>query len=66
MAEQKTEAYGFYKTDSGYLINKDTDGLLHYKKQKAQMKKIKDIESDIHGLKSDMQEIKDLLIGLVK
>lgn len=66
MADHKTEAYGFFKTDTGYLINKDADGLAAYKKQKAQLRKIQDIETDIHGLKEDMQEIKQLLRGLAK
>jgi hypothetical protein len=66
MADVKTEAYGFYKTDQGYLINKDDEGLAAYKKQKSLQKKIKLIETELGSIKDDMSEIKILLRKLVE
>jgi CHASE3 domain sensor protein len=62
----KTNVPGIYRTDQGYLINKDNDGLSAYKKQKDAARKMSSIQKELLTLKNDMQEIKELLKGLVK
>lgn len=62
----KTEISGFYKKDDKYLINKDNDALMQYKKKKNENKKMKSIESDLLNMKSDLLEIKNLLKKMVK
>lgn len=64
--EQKTKLPGFYKVDESLIINKDNEALAAYKKRKAKEYKIKKLESDITTIKKDMEEIKDLLRGLIK
>jgi hypothetical protein len=64
--DKKTEIQGIYKTPEGALINKDNDALLAYRIKRQKDSKIEMIESDISSLKNDMQEIKELLRGLVK
>ena len=66
---QKTEVSGIYKVREGVLINKDNEALQAYKRKKIRENNIKDIENlkeDMVSLKSDIQEIKDLLRSLVK
>lgn len=63
---QKTEIPGIYKVSEGVLINKDNDALKAYKKRKMQVTKIDVMESDLQSLKNDIEEIKNLLKGLVK
>jgi peptidoglycan hydrolase CwlO-like protein len=62
----KTEVQGIYKKSEGVLINKDDDALASYKKQKMRNKRIEKMEEDMTSLKSDIEEIKNLLRGLVK
>jgi peptidoglycan hydrolase CwlO-like protein len=62
----KTNVPGIYRTDQGYLINKDNDGLAAYKKQKAAMRKMDSVQEELSTLKNDIAEIKELLKGLVK
>jgi len=66
---QKTEVSGIYKVRDGILINKDNEALQAYKRKKLRENNIKEIENlkeDMVSLKSDIQEIKDLLRSLVK
>lgn len=62
----KTQVPGFYKMKDGIVLNTDNQGVLAYKKKKAQGKKIETIEKDVNDMKSDLQEIKNLLRGLIK
>lgn len=64
--DAKTEVPGLYKTSDGYLINKDNDALLAYKMRKQQTKKMQDLEKDVSEIKSSIEDIKELLKGLVK
>lgn len=63
---EKTEVQGIYKASEGVFINTDNSALIAYKKRKEQAGKLETLENDIHTLKSDLQEIKELLKGLVK
>jgi hypothetical protein len=58
----KTDVQGIYRTEQGYLINKDNEALQNYKANKARMRKMNDVSSDVEQLKRDMAEIKELLI----
>jgi CHASE3 domain sensor protein len=58
----KTDVQGIYRTEQGYLINKDNEALQNYKANKARMRKMNDVSSDVEQLKRDMSEIKELLI----
>lgn len=62
----KTNIPGLYRSEKGYLINKDNEGLNAYKKQKNAARKVNEIESEIKSIKNDMEEIKTLLKGLIK
>lgn len=64
--DEKTKIPGFYKVDESTVINKDTEALKSYKKRKSKMRKVDKMEEDIAELKNSMNEIKDLLKGLVK
>jgi len=65
--QQKTDVNGIYKdTTNGALINKDNKALQAYRIRKQKEMKIEQIEKELVGLKGDMQEIKELLRGLVK
>jgi hypothetical protein len=65
--EHKTDVPGIYKNpDTGALINKDNKALQAYKLRKQKEDRFNMFEEDVAGLKSDMQEIKELLRGLVK
>jgi len=65
--EHKTDVPGIFKNPvTGALINKDNKALQAYKKRKMKEQKLDIVERDIAGLKNDMQEIKELLRGLVK
>jgi peptidoglycan hydrolase CwlO-like protein len=65
--EYKTDVPGIFKNPAtGALINKDNKALDAYKKRKQKEQKLDMVEQDIAGLKNDMQEIKELLRGLVK
>ncbi|CAB4170862.1 hypothetical protein UFOVP908_162 [uncultured Caudovirales phage] len=65
--EYKTDVPGIFKNPAtGALINKDNKALDAYKKRKQKEQKLDMVEQDIASLKNDMQEIKELLRGLVK
>lgn len=61
----KTEKNGLYRAPSGALISKDFRGLASYRSQKAKLRRVEEIESDLRDLKSDIGEIKDLLKGFL-
>lgn len=63
---EKTEVKGVYKKSEGVFINTDNSALIAYKKRKEQANKLIELEKDVKGMKSDLEEIKDLLKGLVK
>jgi hypothetical protein len=66
---QKTEVSGIYKVRDGILINKDNEALQAYKRKKLRENNINEIEiikDNIQSLKSDLEEIKNLLRSLVK
>ena len=65
--EYKTDVPGIFKNPAtGALINKDNKALDAYNKRKQKEQKLDMVEQDIASLKNDMQEIKELLRGLVK
>ena len=64
--ERKTEVPGVYKVGEGVLINKDNEALRAYKLRKEKDRKVSVIEDELHCLKNDIEEIKNLLKGLVK
>lgn len=66
MSSGKTEVPGIYKVREGILINTDNQALAAYKNKKRREHMIDDMNEDIQSLKSDLQEIKDLLRGLAK
>lgn len=61
----KTDVSGIYRTDKGYLINKDNEGLMAYKKQKAAAKKIEAVQEELDEIKNDVSEIKEMLKQLL-
>lgn len=63
---EKTEIPGFYKVDESLLINTDNNALAAYKKIKAKEYKIHKLQHDVDSMKNDLQEIKDLLRGIIK
>ena len=63
---QRTEIPGVYKEREGVLINKDNDALSAYKIQMQKAKQSSALIEDVMELKKDIQEIKDLLKGLIK
>lgn len=64
--EKKTDVPGLYKVSEGVIINKDNEGLLAYKKNKQRLMMVDKLYNEMNTLKSDMQEIKELLKGLAK
>lgn len=65
--EHKTDVPGIFKNPTtGALINKDNKALQAYKLRKQKEERFNMVEQDLAGLKNDMQEIKELLRGLVK
>lgn len=62
----KTNIPGLYRSEQGYLINKDNEGLAAYKKQKAAARKMSEIETELKSIKDDVTEIKQMLKGLVR
>lgn len=65
MVLNKTDIPGIYKERDGVLINKDDDGLKAYKMRKLQSVKMQTFEEDLHNMKNDLHEIKELLKGLI-
>jgi hypothetical protein len=66
MTDAKTDLPGIYKTPEGFLINKDNNALAAYKVKRQREKEMDTLKDDVSSLKNDLQEIKDLLKGLVK
>jgi len=65
MRDAKTDIDGLYKTSEGAVVNKDNAALTAYKRRKKQSQDLRDVKEDVDMLKTDMQEIKDLLKALV-
>lgn len=66
MQNGKTEIPGFYKVSEGVIINKDTAALASYKAKKEKNARLNNMEKEVSEMKNDLQEIKELLKGLVK
>jgi peptidoglycan hydrolase CwlO-like protein len=64
--DRKTDRPGIYRTAEGFLINKDNDALAAYKKRKKKEQAIEKFQDQINELRSDINEIKDLLRGLAE
>lgn len=64
--EQKTEIPGMYKVSEGVVINKDNESLQNYKKTKMKYKKIMNLDQEVASMKSDIEQIKSILMELVK
>lgn len=62
----KTRVPGMYKVKEGIVINKDNEALKQYKKRKRNMRKVEKMEEEMTEIKSSLDEIKDMLKGLVK
>ena len=56
---------GFQKTDTGLIVNTNSDGYVKYMMQKNLAKKMQSVEEEITELKQDMGEIKYLLQTLI-
>jgi hypothetical protein len=66
MTDAKTDLPGVYRTSEGFLINKDNNALNAYKAKRQREKEMDTLKEDVSLLKNDLQEIKELLKGLVK
>jgi|688.fasta_scaffold02023_28 hypothetical protein len=64
--DKRTDRPGIYRTAEGFLINKDNDALAAYKKRKRKEQAVDKIQEQINELKTDINEIKDLLKGLAR
>jgi len=62
--EQKTAIPGFFKVDESVVVNKDSDALRAYKKQKHREMRIDRIQTELTEVKDDIQEIKEMIRGL--
>lgn len=49
---------------TGALINKNKGALEKYRKTKAQSNKVADLECEIHDIKSELKNIRELLIQI--
>lgn len=63
---KKTDVHGMYKVREGIVINKDNDALEAYKKRKMKNQKVDILEEQVQDIKNDLEEIKQLLRGLIK
>ena len=63
---KRTEVPGIFKEREGVLINKDNDALTAYKIKMQKAKEMDTLREDVTDIKKDIQEIKDLLKGLIK
>ena len=59
---QKTKYEGIYKKQEGILLNMDNQALKAYKLNKEKARKVSTVEKDVEFLKSEMAEIKELLM----
>ena len=64
--DKKTEIPGLYKTPEGFLINKDNNALAAYKAKRSREQDLDNLKENVSSLKNDLEEIKELLKGLVK
>jgi len=64
--DQKTEIPGIYKAGDGILINKDNTALEKYRLRRAKETRINLYEERLDNMESSINEIKELLRGLVK
>ena len=64
--DQKTEIPGIYKAGEGILINKDNTALEKYRLRRAKESRINLYEERLDNMESSINEIKELLRGLVK
>lgn len=62
MVDIKTDVEGIYRTEEGYLINKDNESLKNYKAMKARMARQNNLADKVDRLEQEMSEIKELLI----
>lgn len=62
MVDIKTDVEGIYRTEEGYLINKDNESLKNYKAMKARMARQNNLADKVDRLEQEMSEIKKLLI----
>lgn len=62
----KTERQGIYRTQEGFLVNKDYDGLKAYRSRKNSAKKIFEVEAEVASLKADLDEIKEMIKELAR
>ena len=61
----KTDVPGVYKSGEGVLINKDNEALRAYRHQKMQRNKYTALEEEVKTIKTDLNEIKERLKGLI-
>lgn len=64
--DRKTEKPGIYRSPEGFLINKDNEALAAYKKRKRKEQTVDLLQNQINEIRSDLDEIKDLLKGLAR
>jgi hypothetical protein len=62
----KTDVPGISKVSEGVLINTDKDALQAYKKQRTKNREFERMKEDVSSLKTDMQEIKEMLKKVLK
>lgn len=58
----KTDVQGIYRTEKGYLINKDNEALQNYRANKMRMSKMNNVSERVEHLEQQVAEIKELLI----
>lgn len=64
--DRKSDASGFYKVNEAVALNKDNDALKAYKKRKLKETQIDKVQIELSSLKSDVEEIKALIKGMIK
>lgn len=62
----KTDVPGICKVSEGVLINTDKDALEAYRKRRSKNKEFEKMKEDVSSLKTDMQEIKEMLKKVLK
>lgn len=66
MSIGKTEIPGMIKVHEGIVLNTDKDALALYKKRKQKMNKVDELEHEIKEIKNSVEEIKEMLRGIIK
>lgn len=62
----QTEDKSLYRdTKSMALVSKDVEAMNKYKEEKRRQKKLNEVVEDVESLKSDISEIKKLLLQMV-